>query len=550
MKRFFRLLLDVRVLGVLGLAALATFLFLGADALQLGLTWAAVALGAALLVALVVWGVRRWLAHRAAARLEQDLDGNLAQAARAADAKDRSQAAALQERLQEAIRTIKTSKLGERTGRAALYELPWYMVIGNPAAGKSTAIVQSGLKFPFARGTENILQGIGGTRNCDWFFTSEGILIDTAGRYSVEDEDRAEWLGFLSLLKKNRPKAPINGILIAASIAELTEARPDATIRLAKSLRQRVQELTEALEVFAPVYVLFTKADLIAGFVEFFEDRDPQEREKVWGATLPYSPAKPADAVEQFDRHFDELQDGLKELALAHMSLHRGRPMSPAVLAFPLEFASTKSVLRAFVATLFEENPYQYRPVFRGFYFTSAVQVGESSSRTRNGIAEQFALAPRAEHVTGMVMSENGFFLKDLFSRVVFADRDLVRQHASRAKLRARTLAFAGGAAALALLLSGWSWSYVGNRQLVASVQADLAKAGHLQDDRVDLESRMQALELLQDRIEQLDAWRASRPLSVGMGLYQGDAIERKLRREYFQGVRRVMLEPVAQALE
>ena len=550
MNRFFRLLLDIRVLSVLGLIALAAFLFLGADLLQLGLIYAAFALGVVVLIWLIVWGVRRVLAHRAAVRLEQDLDGNLADARRNAPARERAQTAAIQERLQDAIKTIKTSKLGERTGRAALYELPWYMVIGNPAAGKSTAIVQSGLRFPFARGTENIIQGIGGTRNCDWFFTSDGILIDTAGRYSVQEEDRAEWLGFLALLKKNRPKAPINGILIAASIAELNEARPDATIRLAKSLRQRVQELTEALEVFAPVYVMFTKADLISGFVEFFEDQDPKEREKVWGATLPYQPDQAGDAVEQFDRHFDELQDGLKELALAHMSLHRGKPISPAVLAFPLEFAGTKTVLRSFIATLFEENPYQYRPVFRGFYFTSAVQVGESSSRTRNGVAEQFALTPKAEHTTGMVMSENGFFLKELFSRVVFADRDLVRQHASRAKVQARTFGFAGGVLALAVLLACWSWSYVGNRQLVASVQADLDKAVRIQDNRVDLASRMEALELLQNRIEELDAWREHKPLSVGMGLYQGDAIERKLRQEYFNGVRRVMLEPVAQALE
>lgn len=550
MSRFLRFLLDARTIGVLGLVTLAAILFVGADAMQLAPAWPAAALGVAMLAVAIAWGVRRHRAGRAGARLAQALDENLQSAARAGATEDGAHAAAIRERLQDAIRTIKTSRLGESTGRAALYELPWYMVIGNPAAGKSTAIVQSGLRFPFARGTDNILQGIGGTRNCDWFFTSEGILIDTAGRYSVEEEDRDEWLGFLALLKKNRPRAPINGVLIAASLAELGEARPDANIRLARSLRRRVQELTEALEVFVPVYVMFTKADLIAGFAEFFEDQDPREREKVWGATLPYRPDQPGDAAGQFDRHFDELQDGLKELALARMSLHRGKPLSPAVLAFPLEFASTKAALRAFVATLFEDNPYQHRPVFRGFYFTSAVQVGESSSRTRDGVAERFALAPRAEHATGLVMSDSGFFLRDLFARVVFADRDLVRQHASRARQRARTAVFAGGVLALAVMLALWSWSYVGNRQLVAGVQADLDKAVRLQEGRVDLASRIEALELLQDRIEELAAWREHGPLSVGLGLYQGDAVERKLRREYFQGVRHVMLEPVAQALE
>lgn len=551
MTRFLQILLDPRVLSVLGLAALAAFLFLTADALQLGLTVALIALLVVILVALAVWGYKRWRARQAAAKLEKDLESTLGDSSKAGGGtKDRAETAAIRDRLQDAIKTIKTSKLGERTGQAALYELPWYMIIGNPAAGKSTAIVQSGLRFPFSKGTDNIIQGIGGTRNCDWFFTSEGILIDTAGRYAVHDEDRPEWMSFLGMLKKNRPKAPINGILIAASLAELSEAKPEAVIRLAKSLRQRVQELTEALEVFAPVYVLFTKADLIPGFVEFFEDQDPKERERVWGATLAYQPDTPKDAVELFDENFEQLQDGVKEVAMARMSLNRGKPLSPSVLAFPLEFAATQPVLRSFIATLFEENPYQYRPVFRGFYFTSAVQQGESSQRSRNGVAEQFALAAPAVQSGSMVTSENGFFLKDLFSKVIFADSNLVRQYASRAKTRLRLLTFSVGVVALAVALGAWSWSYMGNRQLVASVQADLDKAVRLQSGHTDLASRLQALELLQNRIEQLDAWQKGHPLSMGLGLYQGDALERKLRSEYFQGVRHVMLEPVAQAIE
>ena len=99
---------------------------------------------------------------------------------------------------------------------------------------------------------------MGGTRNCDWFFTTEGILLDTAGRYSVHEEDRNEWMGFLDLLKRHRPKAPINGIIVAASIDELTGAGPEFAINLAKNLRQRVQELTDRLEVFAPVYIILS----------------------------------------------------------------------------------------------------------------------------------------------------------------------------------------------------------------------------------------------------------------------------------------------------
>jgi type VI secretion system protein ImpL len=425
------------------------------------------------------------------------------------------------------------------------------MVIGNPAAGKSTAIVKSGLKFPFAQQSgHQIIQGIGGTRNCDWFFTSEGILLDTAGRYSVHEEDREEWLGLLSLLKKHRAKAPINGIIIAASVAELARAKPEAAIQLAKNLRQRVQELTEKLEVFAPVYVMFTKADLIAGFAEFLEDSDRSERDKVWGATLPYDPEARADALTLFDRHFDELHAGLKDMAVARMSLHRGQALPPGVLTFPLEFAALKPALRSFITTLFEDNPYQFRPVFRGFYFTSAVQEGTASNRASDSIAHQFSLTPRAEHTTARIVADNGLFLRDLFSRVIFADRHLVKQYASRRKIQLRAITFATAVTLLAVALGGWTWSYMGNRQLADNVRADLDKAAKLQTDRTDLASRLEALEVLQDRIEQLQALRDRRPLSIGLGLYQGDAIERKLREEYFAGVRQVMLQPVSQSIE
>ncbi|MEO8153486.1 MAG: type VI secretion system membrane subunit TssM [Rhizobacter sp.] len=551
MQRIWQFLLDARTLAVIGLLALAALLFLGADTLKVGSMWVVVILATLLCVWLVVWAVRRHRAHRAGLRLEAAMDAEAARAIKAApNRQSRTEMLAVRERMQEAVKTIKNSKLGLTSGSAALYELPWYAVIGNPAAGKSTAVVRSGLNFPFSDKTSSIIQGIGGTRNCDWFFTTEGILLDTAGRYSVHEEDHAEWLGFLSLLKRNRPKAPLNGVIIAASLAELSNNRPEFAIALAKQLRQRVQELTEKLEVFAPVYVVFTKADLISGFAEFFEDRDRDERERVWGATLPYDTAAKTDVVASFDKHFDELNDGLKEASVVRMSMHRGEKLPPGVLTFPLEFMALKTPLRTFITTLFEDNPYQFRPIFRGFYFTSAVQEGQSTGRASQRVAERFELTPAVGSApTASVVAQNGFFLRDLFSKVVFADRNLVQQYTSRNKLRWRYAAFFGGALLLGAMLAGWTWSYVGNRQLVANVQADLNKAIKLQEGRIDLQSRLEALEIVQDRVDQLQRYRDERPWSLALGLYQGDAVEQKLRATYFAGLQEVMLKPTAAAI-
>ncbi|CDG83176.1 type VI secretion system membrane subunit TssM [Janthinobacterium agaricidamnosum] len=551
MQRFWQLLTKRPILIATGCVALAAFLLIGAAILEIPFTVVYVLLALALLIAAALWLLRRRRRAKSGEQFGDMLEQQAAPASSAApkaDPAQREETEAIRKRMLEAIGTIKTSKLGQLSGDAALYELPWYMVIGNPAAGKSTAIASSGLQFPFA--DSKIVQGVGGTRNCDWFFTTDGILLDTAGRYSVNDEDRAEWFGFLGLLKKHRKRAPINGIIIAVSIAELTGSRPEFAINLAKNLRQRVQELTEKLEVHAPVYVVFTKADLITGFSEFFQDAERSERDKVWGATLPYSQTSSRqDVLELFDQRFDELYDGLKELSLASMALQSRERMPPGVFTFPLEFSSVKGPLRAFIATLFEENPFQFKPVFRGFYFTSALQEGEAVSTSSERVAQRFdlKLQPQAH---SEVHHQHGYFLLNLFRKVIFADKDLVAQYASPAKMRLRYATFFAATALVGLALGGWSWSYMGNTQLVANVQADLDQAVKLQEKRLDLQSRFEALEIMQDRIEQLEQYRGSRPLSLSLGLYQGEFLERKLREEYFSGVKAVMLKPVSLSLE
>ena len=551
MQRFWQFLTDTRTLTVIGFTALASFLFFGVRAFEVAAVWALGLFLVALAVWLVVWLIGR---HRKAKASEQlgDMLEKQASVVNPADHKNMKagEVDLLRQRMMEAVQKIKTSKLGETSGTAALYELPWYMIIGNPAAGKSTAIANSGLQFPLADKTGKVIHGVGGTRNCDWFFTSDGIVLDTAGRYSVHEEDRDEWFGFLDLLKKYRSKAPINGIIIAASIGELVGNKPEFGINLAKSLRQRVQELTERLEVFAPVYVVFTKADLIAGFTDFFQETNRTERDRVWGATLPYTPTGTSDdAAKLFDKYFDELYDGLREMSLASMALDQDEQKATVLLTFPLEFASVKASLRAFLLTLFEDNPFQFKPVFRGFYFTSALQDGISASASSERVAQRFALKLLPAKAS-VVTSKHGFFLHDLFRKVIFADSALVSRFASRAKTRLRYVAFVSATVSLAVLLSAWSWSYVNNRQLVKNVQADLDQVVQKQDKRLDLQSRMEALEILQDRLEQLEQYRQDRPLSLGLGLYQGDLLEQKLRVEYFAGIKEILLKPVAGNLE
>ena len=537
LQRIWYLLTDRRTLNTLAFALLAGLFLLGAELLQLALIWALAGVAAVALLVLAAWAARRYLAHR-----------RQAEPAPPAEARAQADLDAVRNAMQQAVGTIRNSRIGRASGARALYELPWYLVIGNPAAGKSSAITQSGLQFPFAGA--KAIQGVGGTRQCDWFFTAEGILLDTAGRYAVQAADREEWHGFLALLKKHRPKAPVNGVIIAVSIAELRGDDPEGVLQLARNLRQRVQDLIEKLEVFTPVYVMFTKADLVAGFTDFFMDAEAAERERPWGATMPFrQKAGCGDMLAFFEQSFDELCEGLREMAIATMTQRRRELVPAGVHTFPLEFAALRTPLKAFLATLFEDNPFQFRPVFRGFYFTSALQEGQPLCAQSQRVAQRFGLSPPAAGAP-LPGTQAGYFLPRLFREVIFADKDLVSQYATRRRRLARMGGAAGAVLLLGAALGGWTWSYSGNAQLVANASADLEKAVKLQALRPDLQARLEALQLLQERIGQLDRLQRETPWLMGMGLYQGDTLRRKLRSEYFKGMAEILLKPVAGSLE
>lgn len=492
-----------------------------------------VAAGALAAAVLAVAGVGWMLARRRARRRADSLDHALR------PSEQDTGRDALARGLDDAVRRLRQSPLGQAQGRAALYALPWYVLIGEPAAGKSSAVRAAGLGLGPEHGG---LRGVGGTRDCDWFFGTEAVVLDTAGRYAVQREDRGEWLDFLHLLRRARPRAPIDGVVVVASAAELATQPADAVIALARRLRERVHELGDRLAVAMPVYVVFTKLDRIAGFEAFFADAEPGERDRVWGATLSCR-GDGGDAATRFDQACAELRAGLRERALARLAAADG-PAAPELLGFPLEFAALQPALRSFVATLFDDDPYHLRPLLRGFYFTSAEQPGAATATATDAAARRFAL-PLAEASLDGRTGSRPFFLTQFFARVLGADRGLVRRHLPPRRRRLQRAGYALALVVLAGTLAALSAAYLDNRRLVARDTTELMQASAQQRSPEDLASRLAALEQLQRRIEGL-----ATESGPALGLGQRRLLERRLRADYYAGLQALMLKPVASALE
>src|SRR5690606_9180838 len=125
-------LTDYRVLAAIGIVAAAALMYFGAEGLQTIGIWALAIIVVVLLVWGVVWLVRRVLARRAAKGVEEMVEDEADRAVASAQPAARADTEVLRERMLEAVKAIKSSRIGMLKGKAALYELPWYVIIGNP----------------------------------------------------------------------------------------------------------------------------------------------------------------------------------------------------------------------------------------------------------------------------------------------------------------------------------------------------------------------------------------------------------------------------------
>jgi type VI secretion system protein ImpL len=352
---------------------------------------------------------------------------------------------AMQVEFQKAIAGLKSSRLGHK-GRDALGLLPWYIIIGPPGAGKTTALRSSGLQFPYAKGGK--VKGVGGTRNCDWWLTNEAIILDTAGRWSTQDDDHEEWLAFLDLLRKTRPKKPVNGILLAVSVLDL-EGGEEEMAALAKALRDRLDEVTGRLDMVVPVYLLVTKTDLVPGFVEMFGDLRDKERGQIWGVSLPLM-ASPDERADTLGEQLQELFDVAGQRAFPRLTEERRVDARFKIFEFSQQLEAFGQNLTALVTELFAENVYQDAPILRGVYFTSGTQEGRPIDRIMQNMAAAFGVSGRAA-ASVAITKPKSYFLRDVFTNVVFPDQAAaVRSTRVMRKERVRRLAITAAACVLA----------------------------------------------------------------------------------------------------
>ncbi len=558
MKKFFQFLLHPLFLALVGVVALSAIIWWVGPLIAIGEsrpldpTWIRVTVIAVLFGLLILRVVLRYWSQK---RTNAALVDGMTKGPSSAD----KEIATLNERFTQALDVLKKSS-GKGKG-AQLYQLPWYIFIGAPGSGKTTALLNAGLTFPLAEKMGGAsVRGVGGTRNCDWWFTDEAVLIDTAGRYTTQESnsavDASAWDGFLALLRKSRPRRPINGVLLTVNIQDLLQQTPVERKDHAAKLRARMQELAEKLGVRAPVYVLVTKADLIAGFNESFGALSKEERNQVWGFSFPYSPASTDDPLVNFGAEFSALEKRLRDRVVPLMDAEHEVLKRAAIFNFPQQFAGLRGLLGGFLEQVFSAGgTMEERPLLRGVYFTSGTQEGTPIDRVLGTLARTFGIERRL--APPAAARGKSFFLNRLLKDVVFTEQGLVGENRAMERRRGR-LRLAGFAAVLLVsvsLIAGWVVSYGRNKNYIAEIDAklpDLKKAVEAipPANSGDVTPLPPVLSAVRGAAQPAEFSLDAPPVSMSLGLFQGKKLDAAADLGYQRLLNHALMPRVVRRLE
>ena len=443
-------------------------------------------------------------------------------------------------------------------------DLPWYLMLGADAAGKSMVLSHADLKTSTLETTFNAVDSVGQARQCEWRLTDDAVLLDTPGRYTTQDSnreiDQRTWRSFLQMIRHDRRRRPINGVIVVLDVTDLLRKNHSALHMQALAMRDRIKELHERLGIRFPVYVVLSKCDLLAGFSEFFENLGHEERAQVWGLTFPLAKMGPGTSMKDsvfsslasFPAEFQRLEQQLQCRLLDRLQQERDIQRRALIYSFPQQFSAIGDVLYDFLKRVFEPSRYEVAAMLRGVYFTSAVQQGQ---RIDQILGSTFSAGFSLEQKRISANGSRSYFISRLWREVIIREAGLAGVNLSFERHR-RWLRWAAlGVLGVILIVGGVSiiGSYLRNQHYVSDVSQHVvaleARAREIspQDDLALTLPLLSAVSTLPGGYSDRDN---DIPLMMRLGLYQGERLGGSAQQLYRRLLKEILLPRVINRME
>ncbi|MDQ2999696.1 MAG: type VI secretion system membrane subunit TssM [Fibrobacterota bacterium] len=517
------------------LAILLFFLFpvMGVKSLGTRFLWASLPLAIAALVTLVL----------SIFRLKKALKGQEQAAANPfeMDLAVRPWLEPLKTETKNALDILKQSGKGKvKMGQDPLEIFRFYLILGNPGAGKTSLLEHSGIHFPrrfpsaadLAKQTQHFSQ---------WWFSNQGIFLEAPTRYATGEEGDDEFQCWLTQLEKEGKRTALDGLVLVVSMRELLDGGQGVT-ELASRYREKIAMAMSTLRLELPVYLVFTHTDLLPGFREFFENMQEPESHQVFGATFALR-GNLAPARLRFEREYKKIWESLQTRTAQRLSQMTDAPRRKQIFLFPNEFGAAQERLAAFVEHLFKDTMRRERAMFRGFFLTSVLPSEASDfSRASDPFADSGNMGDAAhflDHKAKMrsptasaakpdpISRPRSMFTFLLFGGVLKNDKSLAQIPGYRlgslsrqALITSAVMALAGLAVTLYGLIG-----FIGSRSYLNSVSKAVSEAGRLSwRTPADFRAEFEVLTNLLAKIKEIRA-EAGGHLPPGFG-HSSEALE------------------------
>ncbi len=397
------------------------------NALVAGLIMLALGLG---LVFLAYLG--EWVRKRKAAELRGDLDDS-GKGRRTVDPGVARRLEALRSAFDAGIQKFQVFGKG-------LDELPWFLLVGEPGAGKSSAIRHSGVELP--QNLHDKDQGLQGTANLNWWFTNYAVVLEAGGSVlfsSSQSPATPDWDELSNLLNDQRKHCPINGLILAIPASSLLSDSQVEVERKAGTVARHLDILRKRIGLKFPVFVIVTKCDGIQGFSEFFASMSDEARHQIFGWSNPAALDAPV-RTELIEAHFQTVAQRLRRQRLEILldpvpstGSHRKADEVDELFGLPANLPKILPNLLRYVENIFVPGEWSLRPLFlRGIYLTAASGV---ESRVI-AAAVPSPLGVSTPIPVGSPGAIGSIFLRDVFLNKVFREDSLVTNSGTGARER------------------------------------------------------------------------------------------------------------------
>ncbi|MEW8193805.1 MAG: type VI secretion system membrane subunit TssM, partial [Candidatus Thiodiazotropha sp.] len=304
-----------------------------------------------------------------------------------------------------------------------------------------------------------------------------------------------------------------------------------------------------------PIYVLFTKCDLLAGFNEFFENMGREERSQVWGMTFPLTDkADQESGISHFQDEFRALEQRIDVRLLDRLEQERDAKRRILIYSFPQQFSALREAAEGFLHEAFNANRFQETPMVRGIYFTSGTQEGTPIDRLLGSMAQEFGL--NRQIAPAFSGSGRSYFINRLFKDLIFPEAHLAGVNTRVEKRRAwlQRMAYAGAISLAVLAGIAWFTSYSRNQSYIdqVAIQANAAeeKVNAVAPDDLTLANVLPALDSVRQIPGGYGDQEADIPWMMGLGLYQGDKLGSEAVSAYRTSLKNLFLPRIILSLE